>query len=216
MRGHHDIEKKDDRFIILGKAQFARFTAWLEGEEVKNAATLFVVSPVPVVHWNDHLANYADLGEAKDDFMDEWGHESNHWERNQMLEAIFKRVEKTGKTVTFLSGDVHCASVFRMRHRRFPAAKVFQVTSSAISRKPAPQVSMLGIFSGGPMLGSKGAGDEREPISCERLYALVGAKNFLLIRVPLSVGGKEPVVRVDIHWPGGDEGEVTRKKVLLD
>lgn len=214
MRGHHDVEKNKnkkknpDPYIILGKAQFERFTAWLGGEEAKNSKALFVVSPVPVVHWIDRLVNYADLGEAKDDFMDEWGHESNHWERDQLLGAIFKRVDKTGETVVFLSGDVHCASVFRMRHRRFPAAKVFQVTSSAISRKPAPKISLLGISSGGPMDGNK-------EVSCERLYALAGAKNFVLIRVRPSEGVNEAVVTVDLHWPGGEEGEVTRRRILL-
>jgi alkaline phosphatase D len=214
MRGHHDVEKNKGRknrdpYIILGKAQFDRFTAWLDGAEAKSAEALFVVSPVPVVHWIDRLVNYADLGEAKDDFMDEWGHESNHWERDELLQAIFERVSKTGATVAILSGDVHCASVFRMRHRKFPAAKVFQVTSSGISRKPAPKLSLLGISSGGPMMGNK-------EVSCERLYAMAGSKNFVLMRVLSSAAGAETVVKADLNWPGGDAGEVTRRTIVLD
>lgn len=214
MRGHHDVEKnkgkktRSDPNIILGKAQFDRFAAWLTGDEAKSAKVLFVVSPVPVVHWIDRLVNYADLGEAKDDFMDEWGHETNWVERNQLLDAVFKRIDQSGKKLVFLSGDVHCASVFRMQNRKFPAAKIYQVTSSAISRKPAPKISMLGISSGGPMDGNK-------DVSCERLYALTGAKNFAMIMVRSLDRDQEPEVIVDLHWPGGEEGEVTKRRVVI-
>ncbi len=55
MRGHHDVEKNKgkknglDPNIILGQAQFDRFTAWLASSEAQSAKVLFVVSPVPVV-----------------------------------------------------------------------------------------------------------------------------------------------------------------------
>ena len=214
MRGHHDVEKNKnkktdiDPNIILGRAQVERFAAWLAGNEAKSAKVLFVVSPVPVLHWIDRLVNYVDLGEAKDDFMDEWGHESNWTERNQLLEMIFKRIDKSGRKLVFLSGDVHCASVFRMQHRKFPAARVYQVTSSAISRKPAPKISMLGISSGGAM-------DGNDDVSCERLYALTGAKNFAMIQVRSVYQGSESEVVVDLHWPGGEEGEVTKRRIVL-
>ena len=214
MRGHHDVEKNKgkktnlDPNILLGQAQYDRFTAWLDSAEAKNARVLFVVSPVPVVHWIDRLVNYVDLGEAKDDFMDEWGHETNWIERNQLLQTIFASIYKSGRKLVFLSGDVHCASVFRMQHRKFPAARVYQVTSSAISRKPAPKISLIGISSGGPMDGNK-------DVSCERLYALTGAKNFAMIRVRSLDQENDAEVIVDLHWPGGEEGEVTKRRVVL-
>jgi alkaline phosphatase D len=214
MRGHHDVEKNKgkkngiDPNIILGQAQFDRFTAWLASSEAQNAKALFVVSPVPVVHWIDRLVNYVDLGEAKDDFMDEWGHETNWTERNQLLETVFRQIDKSGRKLVFLSGDVHCASVFRMQHRKFPAARVYQVTSSAISRKPAPKISLIGISSGGAMDGNK-------DVSCERLYALTGAKNFAMIRFKSPLPGADAEIIVDLHWPGGEEGEVTKRRVVL-
>ena len=214
MRGHHDIEKNkgkktgSDPNIILGQAQFDRFANWLAGSAAQNAKVLFVVSPVPVVHWVDRLVNYVDLGEAKDDFMDEWGHETNWAERNHLLETVFRQIDKSGRKLVFLSGDVHCASVFRMQHRKFPAARVYQVTSSAISRKPAPKISLLGISSGGTMDGNK-------DVSCERLYALTGAKNFAMIRFKSPLPGADPEIVIDLHWPGGEEGEVTKRRILL-
>jgi alkaline phosphatase D len=95
-----------------------------------------------------------------------------------------------------------------MQHRKFPAARVYQVTSSAISRKPAPKISLIGISSGGPMDGNK-------DVSCERLYALTGAKNFAMIRVRSLDQGNDAEVVVDLHWPGGEEGEVTKRRVVL-
>lgn len=213
MRGHHDVEKnkgkkaKADPNILLGQAQFDRFCAWLRSPDTKTARSLFVVSPVPVLHWVDRLVNYVDLGEAKDDFMDEWGHESNWKERNQLLDTVFSEVANSGRPLVFLSGDVHCASAFRLQHRKHPAARVYQVTSSAISRKPAPKISLLGISSGGPM-------DGHADVSSERLYALTGNKNFSLLRARTKDDGRAEVV-VDLHWPGGEEGEVTKRRLVL-
>ena len=194
----------------LGQAQFERFTAWLTAEETKSSQTLFVVSAVPIVHWINGLINFADLGKAKDDFMDEWGHQSNQWERNQLLGTIFNCIGDKDQTLVFLSGDVHCSSIFKIRHKKFPTAKVFQVTSSGISRKPAPEMSILGISAGGPM-----DGDKEKEVSFERLYALAGVKNFAIIRVPPLDGANEANVIVDLYWPGGDESEVTKKRILL-
>ena len=215
MRGHHDVEKnkgkksgQQDGNIILGQAQFDRFCAWLNGPEVAQAKALFVVSPVPIIHWVEGLVNFADLGENKDDFMDEWGHKTNWWERNQLLEAVFKRIGATGKKLVFLSGDVHSASAFRLRHRGYPAASVHQITSSAISRKPAPAISRLGISSSGPM-------DGNSEVQCEQLYAMAGSKNFLMVKVQASNGNGPAEIVVDIHWPGGGEGEVTKKRLVL-
>ncbi len=213
MRGHHDVEKNKgkktqlDPNILLGQAQFDRFCAWLVSPEAKAARSLFVVSPVPVLHWVDRLVNYVDLGEAKDDFMDEWGHETNWKERNRLLDAAFGEIAKSGRPLVFLSGDVHCASVFRLRHRKFPAARVYQVTSSAISRKPAPKISLIGISSGGPM-------DGHPDVSSERLYALTGSKNFSLIRARAKDDGSAEVI-VELHWPGGEDGEVTKRRMEL-
>lgn len=215
MRGHHDVEKnkgkkkeQQDGNIILGQAQFDRLSAWLNGPEVAQAQALFVVSPVPVIHWIDGLVNFADLGESKDDFMDEWGHKTNWQERNQMLDTVFGRISATGKKLVFLSGDVHSASAFRLRHRAYPAASVHQITSSAISRKPAPAISRLGISSSGPMDGHK-------EVICEQLYAMAGSKNFLMVRVHVPPGGGPAEIVVDIHWPGGSEGEVTKRRLVL-
>ena len=209
MRGHHDVEKNKgkkaaeiDPCIILGAAQFKRFTDWLNGPEVESAAALVVVSPVPIMHWIDRLVNYADLGEAKDDFMDEWGHETNWNERNLLLDAIFRKIGKSGQTLLVLSGDVHCASAFRLKHRKYPGAKLYQVTSSAISRKPAPGISLLGISSGGTMDGNK-------DVTSERLFALAGNKNFAMV----SINGAEIVV--ELYWPGDNEGEVSKRRLVL-
>ncbi len=209
MRGHHDVEKnvgkaKKDNYLILGKAQFSRFSAWLTASVKAGVKTLFVVSPVPVVHWNDTLVNYADWGGSKDDFMDEWGHESNWWERDQLLSTLYTALGTSDTKLVFLSGDVHCASAFQLRHAKYPQARVFQITSSAISRKPAPSLSMLGIAPTGPMHGNA-------EVYCERLYAMAGSKNFAMVRVQ-DAGAR---VIVDLHWPEGNEGAVTKKRLEL-
>lgn len=207
MRGHHDIEKpKSDPYRILGRAQFRRFETWLAEQSTTDCQTLFVVSPVPIVHWIDHIVNYADLGETKDDFRDEWDHDTNQAERRELLTAAFKNLDAKGKTLVFMSGDVHCASVFRLTHKAYRTAKIFQVTSSAISRKPAPKASIVGITSGGMLA-------DCEDVRAERLFALTGDKNFALLKLRRRDGREEAVV--ELCWPAGSEGEVTKKRLVL-
>ena len=57
--------------------------------------------------------------------------------------------------------------------------------------------------------------DGNKDVTSERLYALAGAKNFAMIRFrEPSLGGDAEII-VDLHWPGGEEGEVTRRRILL-
>ncbi|MNG09699.1 hypothetical protein D3C84_931270 [compost metagenome] len=110
--------------------------------------------------------------------------------------------------MVFLSGDVHCAAVFRLLHKQYPAAKVFQVTSSAISRLPAPDMLKMAISGGGEMPGIAN-------MVCERWYAMAGSKNFALLSVRPSLDGKQTEVLVELHWPSGEDGELTKRRVLL-
>lgn len=207
MRGHHDIEAKDPH-KILGSAQMKRFNDWLNSAVVQKANAVFVVSPVPVTHWRNAVTNGADFGSLKDDCMDEWDHTTNQAERNVLLGQVYSALGKSSKPVVFLSGDVHCAAVFRLLHKQYPAAKVFQVTSSAISRMPAPGILKVAISAGGEMPGLT-------DIICERWYAMAGSKNFAMLSVRPSLDGSQTEVLVELHWPSGEDGELTKRRVLL-
>ncbi|QBF26920.1 alkaline phosphatase family protein [Pseudomonas tructae] len=207
MRGHHDVEAKDPH-KILGSAQIKRFKEWLGSPAVQNAKAVFIVSPVPVMHWKSAVTNGADVGSFKDDCMDEWDHKSNQAERKVLLDQVYAALGKSAKPVVFLSGDVHCAAVFRLLHKQYPAAKVFQVTSSAISRIPAPGGLKLAISTGGEMPGLAN-------MLCERWYAMAGSKNFALLSVRPSLDGTQTEVLVELHWPSGEDGELTKRRVVL-
>ena len=135
MRGHRDFERDDDT-KILGRDQMDRLLAWLRARRADDQArALFIVSPVPVVHMSEVIVNRLDLeilGIA-DDLRDEWGHDTNWAERDKMLDAVFALSHDVGKPVAFLSGDVHIGAAFRLTRRRHPKARVFQLTSSAIT-----------------------------------------------------------------------------------
>ncbi|MDD0973771.1 alkaline phosphatase D family protein [Pseudomonas fontis] len=208
MRGQHDIEKPGDPFLILGSAQMQRFEQWLASPAVQQAKAVFIVSPVPVVHWRSAVSNYADIGSLKDDCMDGWEHDTNLKERRALLDRVYTALGKRGVVVTFLSGDVHSAGVFRLLHKDYPAAKVFQVTSSAVSRMPAPEALKVAISPGGEMSGMP-------KVHYERWYAMAGWKNFALLCVRPSLDGTQTEVLVELHWPNGDDGEVTKRRVLL-
>ena len=52
-------------------------------------------------------------------------------------------------------------------------------------------------------------------IVCERWYAMAGSKNFAMLQVRPSLDGSQTEVLVELHWPGGDDGELTKRRVLL-
>lgn len=210
MRGHHDVEKSsgsNDPYRLLGKEQMKRFIDWLEEAGKSSSKALYVVSPVPVVHWREKLVNLADIGTVKDDFMDEWDHETNHQERKYLLEHVFDVSSRYRKPVLFLSGDVHCASAFSINDENNVKARVYQVTSSAISRKPAPGVAEVMISNGGKLGGCDG-------IFSERIFALTGSKNFIISKADFQ--SDHPKLSVDLFWPGGSEGELVRKRLDLE
>ncbi|MBK8484643.1 MAG: alkaline phosphatase family protein [Saprospiraceae bacterium] len=150
MRGHHDIEAKSGE-RLLGDQQKLRFENWINKSQVKSKKALFIVSPVPIIHWKDNFANTFDiaLGNiplAKDDFRDEWGHRSNEVERNWLLNLVLNASHERKQKIVFLSGDVHSLSVFKITvENKFKKACVYNITSSGISRKPAPLILQKSI-----------------------------------------------------------------------
>lgn len=136
MRGHRDFNRQgDSAHRILGEAQMDRVLHWLESDEVKQAKAVFIVSPVPVVHVDEFVVNSLDLAAIglADDLRDEWGHKSNWYERDRLLEAVFKLSHGKKKRVCFLSGDVHIGAGFELSRPGYGDARVYQLTSSAIT-----------------------------------------------------------------------------------
>ncbi len=206
MRGHHDIENPPNR--ILGPAQLQRFLAWMDAKETKMAKAVFILSPVPIVHWNESFVNTADIGSAKDDFRDEWGHQTNHAERNRILDKILKRSHERRQAVVVLSGDVHSASAFRIaKPDELPDARVYNVTASGISRKPAPAIAELGILRDGPIEGYAGG-------RFEKLYMHAGSHNFALASARLNDAG-EAEVFIELYHSRNGSGEIIVKHLAL-
>ena len=68
-----DRKKATDR--ILGKQQLARLIDWFKNISAKTKI-VYIVSPVPIIHWTGFAVNAGDVLGAKDDFRDEWDHNS--------------------------------------------------------------------------------------------------------------------------------------------
>ncbi|CAM3839343.1 alkaline phosphatase D family protein [Aeromonas bestiarum] len=203
LRGHHNVENTRNR--LLGDAQVDRFLAWLNTEPVKKSKIVFVVSPVPFVHWKAMVQTAGSLiGSLKDDLMDEWDHWTNHDERDFLLDKIFEDFNAEGRTLVFLSGDVHCAAAFRLQHRTYRKANVFQVTSSAISRMPAGFTVSAGIAKTGTLNGN-------DNVQFEHIFSHSEDKNFAIFHVRNSSS-----ITVDLCWPGGTEGEAVIKTIQLE
>ncbi|MDW6005376.1 alkaline phosphatase D family protein [Vibrio mangrovi] len=179
MRGHHDIERAEGE-RILGREQMSRLQQWLQLPSTQSLKAVFIVSPVPVIHWNDevleNMSFVVDLFGGGDDVRDEWGHKSNVKERDQLLDLLGRFSAERQVPVTILSGDVHSCSAYKITLGEHPGANLTHVTSSAVSRKPAPAVSNHLIADSGPLYKHANG-------RCEKLFGLTGENNFLVVRV---------------------------------
>lgn len=133
MRGHHNYNRAELR--SLGVEQWMRFEAWLNQQYNDPPRILFIISPVPVVHFNSFAINEIDLSLLgyQDDQRDHWEHRSNWDERNKLLSLVFRWSQQTQGKVIFISGDVHIGAAFKISHPDSPEARVFQLTSSGIT-----------------------------------------------------------------------------------
>jgi len=208
MRGQRDFNRPgDDR--ILGAAQMQRFLDWLASPAVAGARAVFVLSPVPVVHAGNFVVNNFDLpflGLA-DDLRDEWEHRSNWSERNRVLKAVFEHSQRSGRTVAFLSGDVHIGAAFRLRHQAHPAARVYQLTSSAITY-PAPAALALLVRDAGELGDADGT-----PPADRYTYAKldsVPTNNFGIVRV--AGAGADASIAWDLYGRTPDGRNLVKHK----
>ncbi|WDE02789.1 alkaline phosphatase family protein [Thalassomonas viridans] len=207
VRGHHDYERAEEQGnALLGDAQMQRLQTWLERDEVKQAKAVFIATAVPVVHWGKLMMKGEFLKSARDDLRDEWEHESNHKERNKMLDMVMQFSQQQGSTVTFLSGDVHCASVYRISSKHYLHARVFNATSSGISRKPNKQYTEALMAKDGKMTGS-----DHYKITCLNNFA--GKHNFMTVTTDFF--GQETEINVDLHWPSDDD-DITSRRTRLE
>lgn len=130
-RTNRDINRAENR--ILGKQQLERFATWLGNLDINQTPYVFVVSTVPLLHFDDDIVNIksvlVDPTDLEDDLRDEWEHELHRVERKQLVELLFEAATR-GLKISILSGDVHMSAAFHMKRGN---TTVYQLTSSAIT-----------------------------------------------------------------------------------
>lgn len=136
MRGERDFDRKNN--AILGSEQHKRLKKWAEELDDKKSTPIFIVSTVPLVHLKDFVSNLLDwlsIFGARDDVRDHWAHDRHSKEFIKLLTTIFDCSERTGRPVVVMCGDVHIGGIFEIfsKNTKYKRARVFQVTSSAIT-----------------------------------------------------------------------------------
>jgi len=214
MRTSHDVTKPDGE-RLLGSAQLQRLADWLV-EPLGECKVVFIVSPVPVVHFRPEIVNagllqWSFIG-AKDDLRDEWEHETNLSERQKLLELVSQFSAQHGVPVLFLSGDVHMSAAFELWDRKQPAARVYQLTTSGITYSGVARVPAIANLDArvthqkGPLAGT----EERwfaYPLQTE------AHNNFAIVQCGLDDGGA-PNINWSLHISGENEQSVTRLERL--
>jgi len=193
---------------VLGKHQLARLLDWLNKISA-GTRIIYIVSPVPVVHWTGFVVNTADVLGIKDDLRDEWDHETNHIERNKILDAVFKVSDEKGIPVAFLSGDVHMSAAYRLMNNNYRKARVFQITSSPITRPPAPKIASIILSDAGYLKTGNVFSDYQ--------YKRLGkfhSRNFCVLNSQVSDKGYL-TVDVTFHGEAEDRNEAREKQIIL-
>ena len=203
-RGDHKYQK-DGSSNLLGLAQFNRFRAYIT-QAAQHKKAIFVVLPVPVIHWSATLVNAADIASLRDDFRDEWDHESNHKERGKLLKLVHDVSHKYNIPIIFLSGDVHCAACFKITQTG-SLGRVYQFTASGVTRAVVPIEFELLVAKRGDV----GVGQEGKVMRYERLSFLT-RNNFATLKVEFN-GQKTKVTGV--HVSVSDQNEWQMKRVDL-
>lgn len=208
MRGHRKYGAATN--AILGKDQFERFNTWMDSQRTSASKAIFIVSPVPVIHAAEFVVNHLDLtilGLA-DDLRDEWDHKSNWIERDKVLDLVFSVAEESGKRVAFLSGDVHVGAAFRLSRKNHETARVYQLTSSAITYHLSPLVRnllKLIVKKNGQLKYPEKAKPD-EPVTFSLLHDVLVRNNFGIIRMR-NARDENPEIWWDLYSntaePGG-------------
>jgi len=214
MRSAHDITQPDGE-RLLGRAQFDRLAAWL-AEPLGPCKAVFIVSPVPVVHFRPEIVNSGllqlPLLGAKDDLRDEWEHETNLTERTKLLELVSQFSAQHAVPVVFLSGDVHMSASFELWDRKRPTAHVYQLTTSGITYSGAARLPAIPSLDAGvthknaPLSGT----DERWFVHRLQTDA---HHNFAIVQCSLDAAA-QPTISWSLHIPGTNEQSVTRLERL--
>jgi len=204
MRGQRDYERKsDDR--ILGAAQFQRLESWLAGLDPAATRAVFIVSPVPVVHTSSFIVNYLDLSllGLNDDLRDSWEHASNWKERDKLLDLVFSFSQQSKLPIAFLSGDVHIGAAFRLSRNALPDARVYQLTSSAITYAKAPGgLLKLAVRENGTLESAT-----RTTFHCLHAFS---RNNFGIVRLDAT---KDPArISWDLYGSSSEPGEIVKLK----
>lgn len=157
---------------------------------------------------HSELSGYSLLGLA-DDLRDEWEHEKNWHERNQILDAIFDLSHAKRKPVVFLSGDVHVAAAFKLFRTNRSNARVYQLTSSGITYASAPPGLRFVVRENGK-LGDSSQRLKDNPTSFNLLHRVVSKNNFGVVEVKLS--DQQPEVIWNVYGNSGESDEVAALK----
>jgi len=148
---------------------------------------------------------------ARDDVRDHWAHKDHKAEVTKLLETIFECSEKTKRPVVILSGDVHIGGVFTLFRKNAPSsnARVYQVTSSAITYAAVGPAKMKLLAKAVARKGEIGARDDEEEEGCGfcfRNHVIFPQHNFGLVRY--RTDGAE-TSRIDVELVGrSDDGRV--------
>jgi len=214
LRSHRRIVA-DTAYPLLGNEQWEFVQSWLERFTAAKVSHLVVACSVPPVFAGRVLPTMPGwlLQEEHDDVLDQWSSGPNLNDQRRLFGKLFEFRRQTSANVLLVGGDVHCASITRLRsrHPQFVfddepnGATIHQLVSSGIAHQ-APSGAAGWLL-------DRYIGGEQEVSDALHLVAdvqhIYRARNFAVVSPKAKMRGfwahvhtEETGVPVVHHFPG--------------
>lgn len=140
MMDHRSQRRADGKNTqCYAPAQLDAFEAFIHDH--RDRALLVLMTPIPLVHVEGHLANAASrlLGQGSD-LHERWSHSQCIRDRDRLLSVLLAHARQyPAQKILLLGGDVHSGAAFQIDFNDGP--RVLQLTSSAISNRESAVMS---------------------------------------------------------------------------
>lgn len=143
-----------------------------------------------------------------DDLRDQWEHRSNWAERDKLLSSVFQCASEQNKPIAFLSGDVHVGAAFSLSNSKFPEARVFQLTSSAVTYAKYHGSLLRLIVKDSGELGHTGS--SRHGVTSFNNLCVIEENNFGVVRIKGLTAGNLKITW-DLYGASFDADTMVRK-----
>ena len=152
---------------------------------------------------------------ARDDVRDHWAHKKHGKEFLKILNIIFELSNSTKRPLVILSGDVHIGGIFKLLsdNKKYSNARVFQLTSSAITYAAVGPLKMNLLAKATAITGTIGKTIENKPSFRFKRHLVFPQHNFSLVNYKAD---KEQTLEINVELVGKSDDNRVKESIRVN